>query len=183
MQICGAADVKKVLGGRLLKADGWGGLIPADPAVWRSAAASSPDLNALEIYSLAHRLAMHLGGEERVSILIGNSTFPTEDEQEIFQSVAALSWAEILDPRSLYWSRSRDRLADLVLLIYFAVVFEWHLFLVGSSDDGCFVAIQDGTVYGYCHESSSCSILSLFEDLASNPLRIEGAREPGSPGS
>jgi hypothetical protein len=109
-----------------------------------------PDENAASIYAISQQLLEWLGGEV-FAFNFDNSTSPLDDEVIIFDGLFSI-FSEIFDlnKKRLYLLKIDDKRheAALLLLIYFSLVFKFHIQIVSEkSTQNARVSIQDGAIY------------------------------------
>ncbi|HOE41652.1 MAG TPA: hypothetical protein PLB25_08500 [Rhodoferax sp.] len=156
-----------------LKIGDWNELTVRSPskATHRSFAAPT---SALELYVAAHRLASWISSGSWTLLQIDNSTSPMDDEVAVFENLVLKgqhSWDIAAQHTFLLDGSARQ--STLVLLIYFALLFTWHIHLVSeASSSGQRLALQDGVVYFFGDASTTAAADELIASLISEPRMI-----------
>lgn len=138
----------------------------------------SPPTEAIELYVVADRLAQWVASGAWTLLQVDNSTSPTEDEIAVFEKIAfnGLSSWDVGKQHSLL-VEGQGRCPTLVLLIYFALLFEWHVYLTSAASfAGQRLALQDGVVYFFGDAVALRSAEALIDELVAAPRQLsEGA--------
>ncbi|WP_409525035.1 hypothetical protein [Nitrincola sp. MINF-07-Sa-05] len=134
----------------------------------------SPPAEALELYVAAHRLAQWVISGNWTLLQVDNSTSPTEDEIAVFEKLifnGEQSW-DVAEQRT-FLLEGAERLSTLVLLIYFALLFTWHIHLASEASlEGRRLALQDGGAYFYGNDSTLQDADELIVSLTTAPLKL-----------
>lgn len=128
-----------------------------------------PTTESQSLYSLAMRLCGWINSSDWVLIQLDNSTFPTEDETKVFERIALLEkeWNPAIE-RTFYIAAtdSSDQLGKdvtLTLMIYFAIVFDWHIHIIsGVTERGKKLALLDGVIHFFGSKESIASSVNFF---------------------
>jgi hypothetical protein len=106
-------------------------------------------------------------------IQIDNSTTPLEDEIELMESVFNMSVSNKAGANSSFVLDGPDLGSKAAALIFFVLVFEWHVHVVAStSKNGKRLSLQDGVVYFFGSDRELADAIKLVERLKLNPLMI-----------
>ena len=156
-----------------LKIGDWNELSDLSPSKTPHRAFAAPT-NALELYVAAHRLASWIGSGSWTLLQIDNSTSPMDDEVAVFENLVLKgrhSWDVAAQHTFLLGGSSRQ--STLVLLIYFALLFTWHVHLVSeASSSGQRLALQDGVTYLFGDASTIATADALIASLTSEPRAL-----------
>lgn len=151
------AEASEFLAARGFRIGGWNDLleIVADKTITQQCAAP---VEARELFNFAQRLMAWLSPKESdwFFLQIDNSTSPLEDEVEVFENLVlsnATKWdvghqhSFLLDKNSAH-GIGISAVPTLVMLIFFALAFEWHIYLVAEkSCHGQRLGLLDGVAY------------------------------------
>jgi len=114
-----------------------------------------PSRDARELYVLARCVLDWLAPEGWVLLQIDNSTWPSDDETGVFERLvfsAGQRW-DIDARRSFLFDGTSEGESgidrhQLVLLIFFSLMFEWHVYLTcKNAGPGQRLGLQDGMIY------------------------------------
>lgn len=158
-----------------LRIGGWNELCALHPESI-SHKAYSPPTEAIELYVVAHRLALYVGSDTWTILQIDNSTCPSDDEVAIFEKLVfggQQPWD--IARQHTFLLESQERSSTLVLLIYFALLFGWHIHLTSaSSSEGQWLGLQDGAAYFFGNAIALRTAEDLIAQLLTEPRRISG---------
>jgi hypothetical protein len=139
-----------------------------------------PPRNALELYVVARQLLNWIAGGEWTFLQVDNSTAPANDEIRVFEKLmfhGEERWdigaqrSFLLDDASKVGSATDQ--TSLVLLIFFSLVFEWHVYLTSkNSTRGQRLALQDGVVYFFGDAKTIERADTLVSRIAESPLHL-----------
>ncbi|MEO3430520.1 hypothetical protein AAFN88_16800 [Pelagibius sp. CAU 1746] len=131
-----------------------------------------PNPDARELYVLAGHLLDWLDPKDWVILQIDNSTAPLFDESKVFEELAfepGQRW-DLGNQRTFLFGIER---AKLILIVFFSLVFEWHVYLTcKSADQGQRLGLQDGIVYFIGRPEMVGAAEAMVERIAENPLRL-----------
>ena len=151
---------------------------PGSPAPWTSDQAPR---DSIAQYVLVQHLTGWLSGDRWMLIQIDNSTNPSPDEVLLFERllVGSIGEMEIANQRTFIVELSKNdddnRQAAFVIsmVMFVALLFEWHIHLVSS---GCRkrqrLALQDGVVYLFDDKQHLPDARQMLENLKSHPLSL-----------
>lgn len=134
-----------------------------------------PTREALPLYVLASTLLQWIGCDGRILLQIDNSTAPADDEAGIFERLmfSAESKWDIGRQKSFLFDEVTSCRSSIVLIIFFSLVFEWHVYLVSDiSSKGVRLALLDGFIYFFGDMKAIEDADVLVSKLAENPLQI-----------
>lgn len=130
------------------------------------------------MYVVSQKIAEWLDVQDFFILQIDNSTSPMDDEVKIFQALITPCGEEfdISERKSYFFARS-DKAMDvrglLVLIVYFSILFSWHVYLISdTSSNGSRIAIQDGVIYFIGDGEAIGKSKELIAILEKNPLSI-----------
>jgi hypothetical protein len=173
MQPIDSQHAEKLLEALGLRIGGWNELCALYPDSI-SHKAYSPPAEALELYVVAHRLALYVTSDAWILLQIDNSTCPSADEVTIFEKLAFgghQPWD--IARQHTFLLEGRERSSTLVLLIYFALLFGWHIHLTSASlSAGQWLGLQDGTAYFFGDATALRAAEDLIAQLLVEPRRI-----------
>ncbi len=139
-----------------------------------------PPTEALELYVVSQRLTAWLGTRGWTLLQIDNSTSPTSDERRVFEAVVfegkTFSFQD--GQRSFLFNADSDFDDDSIqtkvaLLVYFALLFGWHVHLTSrSSSNGKRLALLDTVAYCFGDETAVHAAEKVIDQLTSNPLAV-----------
>lgn len=136
--------------------------------------AYSPPSDALGLYVAAHRLANWINLGSWTLLQIDNSTSPTGDEVAIFEKLILNEqqpWN--IAAQHTFLLDGDARKSTLVLLIYFALLFAWHIHLASETSlRGQRLALQDGVAYFFGNAATIRSADELITSLAGEPRAL-----------
>ena len=131
----------------------------------------TPPTDALELYVAAHRLANWVVSGSWTLLQLDNSTSPAEDEIAIFEKLALKPW-DIAEQHT-FLLNDQGRESTLVLLIYFALLFTWHIHLTSEASlGGQRLALLDGVAYFFGPTPAIQSADELIKNAAANPRAL-----------
>jgi hypothetical protein len=139
---------------------------------------------ARELYVLAGHVLDWLAPEGWVLLQVDNSTAPLEDEKRVFERLVfngALSW-DLDSQRSILFGEEGSSAPavlreQLILLIYFALVFQWHVYLTcENAAPGQRLGLQDGAVYFLGDDSLMRRAEAVMRGHSEDPLRLSQPR-------
>lgn len=155
-------DALSVLSEKLMTLDGWN----------RVQYLSSPLLTPIQIlpekyegqtYSFACNLADWVDANNCAYIFISDSTQPIREEGFVFfKTIGRMSKVPNLAVKNIFYVSASDfdskseYFSTLSLLIYFCILFEWHVNFVGDGTKK--LSINDGVIYLYSNSMSDDSI-------------------------
>lgn len=131
---------------------------------------------ALENYATSSRLGRWIGYKGGVLFQVDNSTAPMPDEEMVFCNILSnfLLDFNLLKSKSYLMNvRGGKDECGVNLLIYFSLIFKWHVhFLSGESRDGARLSIQDGVVYFMGAEAVIAGAGVLIDKIKRNSLEM-----------
>lgn len=153
IEILSKSDADNFLSPLGLLVGDWGGVTVSDASLF-STVTFEPSKIALELYVTSMVLSKWLDRDGRILAQADNSTFPTADELAVFRIILgplADGWI-LAENRSLLVQADAYRDASqisqvIALLIYYSILFEWHVHLVSVCKEGVSrLVIEDGIV-------------------------------------
>lgn len=139
-----------------------------------------PPNNAIELYVAAGHLLNWLAPEGWTLLQVDNSTAPTDDEIRVFERLVFgddRTW-DVGGQRSFLFDDAgktefgADQ-ATLVLLVFFSLLFEWHVYLTSqSSTGGRRLGLLDGVAYFFGDAKTIEQADMLTTCVAEDPLRL-----------
>lgn len=179
MRAMSTSETDNLLNPLGLKIGNWKELVNASDRTFGHRA-FRPVRDALGMYAVSTHLLQWIGQQGWKILQIDNSTAPTRDEINVFEKLAFSPrehWSVSEQRSFLFGDESTDLLAQgqttLTLIIYFSLVFEWHVHLVSErSATRRHVGIQDGTIYFYGDTKALEEAHTLVSSLEQNPLHI-----------
>ena len=137
-----------------------------------------PPRDSTLMYVASQKIAKWLDVRDFFILQIDNSTSPMDDEVNIFQTliVPCGGGFDISEQRSYFFAKS-DKAMDvrglLVLIVYFSILFSWHVHLISdASSNGSRIAIQDGVIYFIGDGEAIEKSKELISKKKKNPLSI-----------
>ncbi|NIA67394.1 hypothetical protein HBA54_02190 [Pelagibius litoralis] len=139
-----------------------------------------PSRDTRELYVLAGYLLDWFAPEGWVLLQVDNSTWPSDDETGVFERLAFAAkqrW-DIDTQRSFLFGDSSEDEFDidrhqLILLIFFSLMFEWHVYLTcEKATPGQRLGLQDGVVYFIGEAKLIDAADATLQQIAENPLRF-----------
>lgn len=130
-----------------------------------------PSKNAIDIYFLVGKLLNWINVNGWILYQIDNSTFPLDDEIKVLEKIVSngeLQWDVSRHHSFLFCGAESDGdilcSTTLVFLLYFSILFEWHIYMV-SEGAAIFqrLAIIDGVIYFMGGKESVESGMLLIE--------------------
>jgi len=133
-----------------------------------------PSKDALELYVVAKRIRLWLPFSEWMLFQIDNSTAPEDDEVKVFELLVLQDdqqWV-VSEQKSFLIEDVKGRaISTIDLLIYFSLLFEWHVHLTTAhSKNGQRLVIQDGIIYFFGDDNSIKDAEAVITVLHENPL-------------
>jgi hypothetical protein len=157
MQILTNAKANEFLATRGFRIGGWNELLETNANKTSVKHLAAP-VDARELFNFSQQLMAWLSPKESdwVFLQIDNSTSPLDDELGVFENLVlsnAIRW-DVGEQRSFLFEKDLAPNAGssitpkLVLLIFFALAFEWHIYLVAEkSGSGQRLGLLDGVAY------------------------------------
>lgn len=162
-----------------LEVSDWGGVSAFDNCP-SSIKTFKPSKKALELYVTSMHLSKWLAASEYLLIQADNSTFPSADEILVLKVILGPlvdEWLSASNRSLLIEENSGSSLcadAEMVaLVIYFSIIFEWHICLVsGRKGVGARLGIQDGVVSFYGDKILIEKANSIIRNSSVRPLML-----------
>lgn len=139
-----------------------------------------PGKNAVNIYVLVRKLLEWINVDGWVLYQVDNSTSPLDDEISVLERIVSngeFQWDASMHHSFLFCGTESDNdvvdFTTLVLLLYFSILFEWHIYMV-SDGSATFqrLAIIDGVIYFMGRKESVESGVLLIEKFYENTLLL-----------
>jgi hypothetical protein len=173
MQVIDRAEADRLLMPLGIKIGNWNELC-SQPSVGVANTAYSPPSDAMDLYVAAFRLAEWIASGSWTLLQVDNSTSPTDDEIAVFEKLILANqtpW-KLADDHTFLLS-GEARKSTLVLLIYFALLFAWHIHLTSeNSSCGQRLALQDGVVYFFGDAIIIQGVDALVKKMADAPRAL-----------
>lgn len=172
MEAIDTAKANELLAPLGMKVGSWNELSNL-PSLKVTQRAYSPPADAMELYVAAHRLANWIGSGSWTLLQVDNSTSPSEDELAIFERLVlnGRQW-DIAEQHTFLLGAGAQR-STLVLLVYFSLLFTWHVHLTSETSlSGQRLALQDGVAYFFGDAATIQSADELIASLAADPRAL-----------
>lgn len=164
MKVLSRGEAERLLKSIALAIGKWNELCDLSPSMSSCRCYAAPS-DAESLYVLAHHLCQWIRADGWVLLQVDNSTAPTDDEVAIFEEVSFAStrrWLVGEERSFLLEDAAFGRRAKLVLLVYFCLLFGWHIHLAAQgSVSGQRLSLQDGAIYFF----GDVNVLARAEDL------------------
>ena len=154
MRMLSKHEADQLLVGLNLKIGNWNELTNVDSDAVLSKA-FRPSRGAVELYEEARRMLGWIACGGWTLLQIDNSTAPTDEEIAVLEKLvlpAGAQW-DVAEQKSFLFdgiseaSSATDQ-TGLVLIVFFSLLFEWHVYLTSEhAASGQRLALQDGVVY------------------------------------
>lgn len=177
MRVLSKSEAEQLLLARNLRVGGWNEISDVVAGKVINKAWPAPR-EALPLYVFSEALLnwMTLGGW--TIIQFDNSTAPTDDEIRVFEQLMLFEgfrW-DIAKQRTFLFDDSDGVSSDrtrtmLVLVVFFSLLFEWHIHLVSEkviNEER--LSLQDGVVYFFGNTTAIEGANTLIEQLNEHPL-------------
>lgn len=133
-----------------------------------------PPRLANELYVFCRILVQWISFQDWILIQIDNSTSPLEDEVDIMENIFAMSVSDKADANTSFVMDGSDSHSKLAMLMFFAIIFEWHVHIVSaSSKDGKRLGLQDGVVYFFGSSYQMKDARAAVAKFESSPLVMQ----------
>lgn len=143
-----------------------------------------PSRDARELYVLAGYVLDWLAPEGWILLQIDNSTWPSDDETGVFERLAFAAeqrWDIDTQRSFLFGDASEDESGidrhQLILLIFFSLMFQWHVYLTcENAGPGQRLGLQDGVVYFIGDSKLVDTADAMLRRLAEDPQQLSQPR-------
>jgi hypothetical protein len=171
------SEIAAMLASKGLAIGEWGQVCASAPVNGSESVGFRPSTEGLVLYAVAHKLVDFVVKGDWVLIRFDNSNSFSSDElavvNEFFCDKLTVRGENIMvrcvgDGDVVLGVRIK-----VVLFVYFALLFQWHVYIVPHADDIVqYVALLDGAVHLFGVEANEENRRYFVEDIMANPLRM-----------
>lgn len=134
--------------------------------------------DALRLYNLSWAVARWLSVDNYFIIQMDNSTCASSDEIDVVDMISQGEIDQVFFeerlPKIINGSSAGNDCALLAMLIYFSIIFSWHIYFIpDSSFEGKRFAALDGMLCFFGSSTVINDVQSLLEKIENNPYMID----------